>query len=192
MSLVVAHPTRVAESPICDMRREQRVAAVVLEFAPQRLEIDSLQYHVAMRIAENFLANPVTAVKARIGELEDRDARFEGDILKGAVALFFREVAAPIRDDQSQIASAGLIDAREVDLVQDSVTERIPDTAMRVESCANARLGAGSPARRDSRPARRVAVVRVGQVSVIPTGVWPRCRSRRNQSPVFHEKFTNL
>ena len=159
MSLVVAGPARVAKSPVCDMGCQQRVATVVLKFAPQRLELDSLQDHVAIGIAENFFANPVTAVKARIGELEDGNTRFERDVLKGAVALFFREVAAPIRDDQSQIASAGLIDARKVDLVQDSVAERVPDTAMRVESCANARLGAGCPARRNSRPARRVAVV---------------------------------
>ena len=94
MSLVVAHPARVAESPVREMRREQRVAAIVREFALQRLETDSLQDDVAIRIAENFFVDPVAAVKAGVGELEDRDARLEGNILKGAVALFFGEVAA--------------------------------------------------------------------------------------------------
>jgi hypothetical protein len=72
------------------------------------------------------------------------------------VALLFGEESTAISDDQAEVASAGLIDAREIDLIENAVTEREPNPAMEVEGSANPGFGARSPARFDSGPAGSV------------------------------------
>ena len=72
------------------------------------------------------------------------------------MALFLREERVAVGDDQAEIARAGLVDAGKINLVENSVAEREPDAAVQIERCAHAGLGARSPARFDSRPARRV------------------------------------
>ena len=56
--------------------------------------------------------------------------------------LFFREEIAPIGHDESHIARAGLIDAGEINFVENAVTEREPDFAVLVERRSDAGFGA--------------------------------------------------
>ena len=69
-------------------------------------------------------------------------------------ALFFGEIAGAVGDDQSQIAGAGLVHAWKVDFVQDAMAQSEPYPAVQVERGTYAAFGAGSPARRNARPAR--------------------------------------
>src|SRR5208283_3760173 len=88
----------------------------------------------------------VTAIGLRIGQFKNRNTGLDRCILKSAMPLFLGEEVAPIGDDEAQIAYARLVDSGEIDFIHDSVAEREPDLAVLVQGCANARLGAGSPA----------------------------------------------
>ena len=92
-----------------------------------------------------------------VGQFKGGDAGLKGTVLKCAVALLFGKEIAAVGDDESHVARAGLVDAGEVDFVQNAVTQREPDFAVLVERRAGARLGAGGPARRNAGPARSIA-----------------------------------
>ena len=77
---------------------------------------------MAIGIAENFFVDAIATVEAAVGELIVRDARLVSNVLVGAMALFFGEVAVTVSNDESEIAGAGLIDARKIDLVENAVT----------------------------------------------------------------------
>ena len=101
-----------------------------------------------------------------LGFLDDtQPAGHSGDMeLLGSIADFaarwrssaaeFRYIAA-IGDNQSQVACAGAIDAGIVNLVEDAMAESEPNVAFGRERRADTALGARSPARFDSRTARR-------------------------------------
>src|ERR1022692_4968336 len=72
------------------------------------------------------------------------------------MTLFFREPALPVGDNEAEIACARLIQAREVDFIQNAMTECEPNAAVQIQSRANSRLCAGGPARCDSGPARSI------------------------------------
>ena len=95
------------------MGRQQRVQAIVGQCALQRDEADSLQHDVAVRIGEDFLLDPVTSLQFGVRQFVNRNAGLDGVVFKLAMALFFGEVAGAVGDDQSLIAGAGLIDARD-------------------------------------------------------------------------------
>ena len=165
-AFVIADPARVAHAAISQMRREQRVQAIVGERSRERLESHLLQHDVAIGIGENFLMNAVAAAALGIDQLKYRNARFDGAILEFAIALLFGKEVEAVGDDQSQVASAGLIDARKVDLVKDAVADREPDFTVLVEGSADAGLGARGPARRDAGPAGGVLCNRITHESV--------------------------
>ena len=193
VALVVTGPASIAKAPIRDVRCEQRVTTIVRELALPRFELDSLQNHVAVRIAENLFVDSVTPIEARVGELIDGNTGFDGSVFKTAVPFFFGEVAMAVGENQAKIARARLVDAREIHFVQNSVTVRVPDARMWIERCADAGLGARSPTRRNSWPSRRKAIIRVGQDSASSAQEFARrLYGRCDETPAFHEKFTNL
>src|SRR5258705_5172821 len=122
----------------------------------------------------------IAAVKAGVGEVVDGNSGFEGNIYETAVAFFFGEVVSSVSDDQSEIAGARLINAGKIDFIEDAMADGVPDATMWVQRCADAGFRAGSPARRDARPARSVAVVRVCQGEVTP-------RERARILPLKHK-----
>ncbi len=69
------------------------------------------------------------------------------------VAFLLREEALTVRNQQPLVASASLVDTREVDLVKNPVAEGEPNLAVKIACCANAGFGAGGPARGNARRA---------------------------------------
>ena len=154
-ALVVVHPGSVVGAGIDEMRREQAEHAVVGEFALQRLEGDSLQECLALRIGQDLLLDPPLAVAGRVHDPEGGDAFLDHRDRMVAVALFLGEIAVRAGDDEAEIAGTGGVDARPVDLVQDAVAEREPDAAGGGAGGSDAGLGARRPARRQAGLSRR-------------------------------------
>ena len=156
-TFVVPDPARVPVPAVCQVRREQRVQAIVRELALQGFEANLLQYHTSVGIAQNFLVNPIPSRDLRIRQFKGWNSRLEWAVLKCAMPFLFREEVAAIGHNESQVACAGLINAREVDLIEDPVTDGEPYFAVLIERGTCARLGARRPARRDARPSGRIA-----------------------------------
>src|SRR5579862_2500398 len=87
-----------------------------------------------------------------------------------AVSFFLGKEIAGTRDDKSHVSRAGLIDSRKIHFVQNAVTKGEPDLAVLVEGCADAGLGAGSPARGNSRPAWSIVG---GEITHRKSCPWP-------------------
>jgi len=87
--------------------------------------------------------------------IEQRNAVLEGGNGMAGVTLLLGEKAVRPADDQAEIAGAGVVDARIVDLVEDAVADREPDAAGRRERGADAALGARGPARGNAGGAGR-------------------------------------
>jgi hypothetical protein len=115
-----------------------------------------LQHHVSPGIGQHFFFDPVPALHASIGQFEDRHSGFDRKVLEGTMALFFGEEPAAVGDNQAEVAGAGLIHAGKINLVENAVTQREPNAAVEVQRGADSGLGARSPARFDSGPARRI------------------------------------
>src|SRR5258708_29176060 len=75
------------------------------------------------------------------------------------MALLFGEESATVSDNQSEVAGARLIHSREIDLIENAMTQREPKPALEAERSAYAGLGARSPAGFDSGPARRITKI---------------------------------
>src|ERR1700685_4527710 len=103
------------------MWREQREEAIVGELALQSFEANFLQYDVAIGIGKNFFMNAVASGGFRIDEFKRGDAGLEGFVFEVAMALFFGEVIAAVGYHETHVPSAGLVDARIINFVQDPV-----------------------------------------------------------------------
>ncbi len=152
-AFIVADPTGIFAAAIRQMRRQQRVQAIVGQRALQGHEANPLQHHIPVGVGENFFLDPVSSLQFCVSEFVDWNAIFNRVVLKLAVALLFGEITGAVGDDQALVAGAGLVHSRVVDFVQDAVAEREPYPAVQVERGPDAALGARSPTRRDSRPA---------------------------------------
>jgi hypothetical protein len=71
------------------------------------------------------------------------------------VALFFVAKRFAVANEKLKVPRVRLIDVRIINFVNDAVTEREPDAATGMIGRANSFFGARSPARLDSRGARR-------------------------------------
>ncbi len=154
-ALVVADPGGIVRARIDEVRREQREQAVVGDVADQRLEGHLLDQHLAARIGDDLLLDAPAPVLRRVEQVIGRHAVLEHADLVVGVALLLGEIAVRGGDEEAEVARAGGIDARIVDLVEDAVAEREPQPARRRAGGADAHLGARRPARRAAGPARR-------------------------------------
>src|SRR5207237_10912948 len=68
--------------------------------------------------------------------------------------LFFLEEAVSVGYEQALVAGACLIHPGKINFIEDAVADCEPHPAVQVERCPHSRLGAGRPARLDSRPTR--------------------------------------
>ena len=180
-ALVGADPARVVRPAIDQMRREQREQAQRRIAA--RAQFHLLQHHVAPRIGDHRLEDVVATGDAFAAQAIGRHAIGQRVHAVMRVALLLGE--EPIRpgDDETEIAQAGLVEPRVVDLVQDAVAEREPDPAERRERGADAELVGGSPGGRNAGVAGSLThgvliewlPWRVGRISDCPArrgGAW--------------------
>ncbi len=75
------------------------------------------------------------------------------------MTFLFGEVFASIRHDEAEVAGAGLVDAGEIDLVENAVTKREPNPAVKIQRGADTGLGARRPAGLDAGPSGGVTNV---------------------------------
>ena len=172
-AFVVAEPSGVARPVVRKVRGEQRIEPIVGEGSLQWDKTHFLQYDVAVGIGENFFFDPIAAALAGVHKFIHRNAGFKGMILEGAMTFFFRKEIYAVGDDESQIARACLIDAREIHFVENAVAQGEPHAAVQIQGSAYAAFGAGGPARGNSGPA--------GSVTFRVTHIDPsRCHSERS------------
>jgi len=156
-ALVVANPSGVVGAAVGEMRREKRVEAVIKKLALERFKSDFLQDYVAIGVGEDLFVDAVAIFEFGIDEIVGGNSRGERFVFKGAMALFFGEEIFSVSDHESHVASAGLVDARVVDLVKYSVAQREPDFAVLVEGGSDAAFCAGSPPWFNAGPAGGVS-----------------------------------
>ena len=153
-TLVVAHPSRIAAASVGEVGRQQHVQPEVSQRALERHETDALEHDVAPGIGQDLLLDPIATINRRVPNPIRRNARRHLRGLGAGIPLFFGEVGLPIGHDEPEIARARVIDARIVDLVENPVAQREPDTAVATDRRAEAALRTRRPARRNTRPAR--------------------------------------
>jgi len=108
-----------------------------------------------MRISEHVLYDAIATSWVRISQpVENTIAlRVFDQVIQ--VALFLVAKCFTITDKKLKVARVRLIDMRVVNLIDDAVAQSEPNAATGMVSCTYAFLGARSPARLDSRCAKR-------------------------------------
>ena len=108
-----------------------------------------------MRIRKHVFYQTVTAVRIGIREtIKEAIALWIFDHVI-QVALFFMTEAFTVADEKLEVARVWLVDMRIINLIDDAVAEREPETTTGMIRCAHAFLCARSPARFDSKRAKR-------------------------------------
>src|SRR5579863_76460 len=153
-TLVIVDPGRIAGALIHRVRRQKRIKPIVGYGASERLKRYALKHDVAARIGEHQFFDPITTLVTDTADDKRRHAF--GDRMNGTlrIALLFREETMPIGNDEAQIPRACLIDPRIVDLVEDAVAQREPDSALRLQRGTDTAFGARCPSRIAARPPR--------------------------------------
>lgn len=127
---------------------------VIAQRSLQRHKPRTLEQHVALRVGDHFLLDPVAALRTCVHQAIGRRALGQPGDLMHSLAFLFGEEFAAIGDDEAQIACAGLIYAWVVDLIEYAMAQGEPDATERRQRRADAVLGTGGPLRRDAGPAR--------------------------------------
>ena len=171
LAFVAVAPARVVGAGVDQMGREKGEQAQARR--PEVFKTDLHQHRIAARIGDNPLDQPEAAIAMRARQQKRRDAVFERLHDRDAIALLLGEETLSVRDDQAEVADAGLIDARIVDLVENAVADGEPDAARFRERRADPALGARGPSGSNSR--------RPGRLShcVITWSKFRRTRRRR-------------
>src|SRR5207249_2478351 len=139
-----------------DVRSQQRIKP---QFAAERLieHFDSGvdQQNRQMRIGCYIFYQTITAARLRIRQAIERTIarRILDHMIE--VAFFFVAKTFTVADEKLKVACVWFIDMWVINLVDDSVTEREPDTATCMISRADAFFGTRSPTWLDSRRAKR-------------------------------------
>jgi hypothetical protein len=152
-SLVISYPGGVAGPPVAQVRGQQGVKVIVRKGPLGWRELHSLQHDVVPGIGHYVFLDGVLPLLARVGQPVCRASGHGILDLVFGVALFLRKEILPVGDDQAQVADARLIHAGVVDLVQDAVANGEPHAAAVAQGGAHSTLGAGRPARWNTRPA---------------------------------------
>ncbi len=84
----------------------------------------------------------VAAADIGVGQLKRGDARLKRLVLKPTVPLLLGKESLAIGNHETEVAGAGLINPREIDFVQNAVTQRKPDLAVLVQCSSCAGFGA--------------------------------------------------
>ena len=108
-----------------------------------------------MRIGEGVFDYPVATVRLRIRQAVKQTITLRVFHRVLQVTFFLMAECLAIGDQKLKVARVRLIDPWIVNLIHDAVTEREPETATGMISCAHAFLRARSPAGLDSGRAKR-------------------------------------
>src|SRR5260370_32973163 len=144
----------------------------------QRHKPNLLHHHVSPGIGQHFFFDPVASRHAHVGQFVDRHSWFYGKVPEGTMAFLFREELTTVGDNQTEVAGASLVHAGKVDFIKDAMTQREPNPAVEVQGSSDAGLGARSPARFNSGPARRVLYA-IAQCQGPRSGSSPPCKFAR-------------
>src|SRR6185437_4147472 len=139
-AFILTDKSCVAAAPVAEVRRQQRIQVVILEFSLQGRETSSLHDRVAMRRCDDLFFDPVSPLAASVDQLISRNACYGKRDFVLCVPLFLREEVLAVGDDQTKIAGARIIQARVVDLIENAVAESEPNPTRRVESRTHAAL----------------------------------------------------
>jgi hypothetical protein len=178
LAIMLAQPGSIVTPLIAQMRRQQGKQSVVGRAPDQRHEPHTHQHHLAGGISDDFFLDAKPTLAAGVDHAVTGHAIGQVFDLTVRVAFLLAKVGPTVRDDQSQVADARLIDAAEVDLVQDAMTDGEPHSAIERQGRAYAILGARRPARRNARLAgsefQWVAHRYLERAQTAEP--WPRCR----------------
>ncbi len=153
----VPHPCRVVAAVVGEVRREQHEQAVVAGRAGERREARALEQDRAARVGDDLLLDPVAVLRAGVHQPVGRDPLEQAGRLVPRITLLLGEEVAAVGHDQPEVSRAGLVHAREVDLVEDAVAQREPHRGCPERARCRARSwrwtssgdrGRASPARR--------------------------------------------
>ncbi len=154
MSLIVANPSRVKIACIDEMRCQQRSHAIIRNLSLQGNERKLLKNTGPRGIADHLFLDSERAIRRRIGNVKCRNSTFKRAGDGYAVAFFFGKVTLRPSDNKTEIAGAGTVYPRIIDLVQNAVAEREPDRRCFRQRSADPVFGARRPARFYARRAR--------------------------------------
>src|ERR1019366_9375091 len=149
------------------------IQPVVAQISLERHKPNFLQHPVSPRIGQHFLFDAVPALHARIGQFVGRHSWFDGKVAEGTMAFLFREEPTTVADNQAEVAGAGLVHPGKIDLIENAMTQREPNPAVKVQRSAYTGLGARSPAGFDSGPARRMTKIIAHRGSSSPSSSLP-------------------
>jgi len=107
-----------------------------------RLVPNVLEEGIVVRVGDDRFLDEVAAREV-IGDREARSESVEPAVIVSRISLLLEEEAVFGGDEETEIADACEIDAGVVDLVEDAVADREPDSA--AARRADSRLRAGCP-----------------------------------------------
>ena len=149
-------PPGVAGAVARDVRSQQRVES---QLPAQRFveyfDLGVHEQHRPMRIGEDMFYEPIATARLRIREtIEEAIAlRVFDRVIQIAFFLVAKRFA--VADEKLKVARVRLIDVWIVNLVDDAVAQREPEAATGMIGSPHAFFRARSPARLDSRRAKR-------------------------------------
>ena len=120
-ALIFASPSSIAIAAIGQVRRQKSVEVIIAEGPLKRYKPNFLKHYIAIWIGKDFFLDPIPSLYFCIDQFVDRNSGFNRQILKSAMTLLLGKEARTIGNNQSLIASTGLIDAGEIDFIQDAV-----------------------------------------------------------------------
>ena len=152
-ALVLIDPGAVAAPTVAQVRGCEHVQMVVFEAADERHEARALQHRVAARVGKDLLLDAIAPDGAAVHQPIERHAGRGVAQLRAGMTFLLGEELPAIGDNETQVAGAGRVESRVVDLVEDAVAQCEPDATGARERRTDTRLGARRPARFRARPA---------------------------------------
>src|SRR5262245_10253652 len=107
-----------------------------------------------MGIGKDMFYNPVAVVRRSIRDTIEEAITLRIFNFVSQVTFFLMAKRFTVADEKLKVTRVRLVDVWIVNLIQDAVAQCEPNAATGVIGCAYAFLGAGSPARLDSRFAK--------------------------------------
>ncbi len=151
----------VAGAETGEMRRKQRIKAqLAVERFIEHLKLRVHQQDRQVRIRQHVFYDTIAAARFRIRQAIKNAIALGIFNQMIQVAFFLVTERFAVADEKLKIARVRFIDMRIINLVHDAVTEGEPDTATGVIRRAHAFFRARSPARFDSRRAKRQRILR--------------------------------
>ena len=125
----VRRARRVAGAAVVQMRRQQRIHLEPGQQIGVAFELDVLQNHAVVRVADDLLGQRVAAIGIAVDVANPKSFRIDVFELRLQVALLLVEEGLAVGDQKLHVADLGAVDGGVVDLVQDSMRAGEPHPA---------------------------------------------------------------